>query len=436
MRGKFKKKVSDIHQIKNKLMQWANQFEEVVWLDSNAYPQIQNKYEAILAVDADQFFQSNSKEALSELKEYRKNNKDWLFGYISYDAGSVSNHDKKKNKHTDLLQFSKLHFFYPQKIFFLKKDEIEIHYSQNKQQEMETDWKTINEIVVQESCQKKINLQFKPRLSKQAYLDKVKKIKAYIDQGKITEINFCQEFYTHAKLQSPLTIYQNLNKISKTPFAAYLRIGENYVMCASPERYLSHTDGEIKAQPIKGTAKRKKNLLKDNEFRLALENNEKEVLENVFATEMIVSELHEVAQEGSVQITELAKAYTFEQVHQLISTIVCQLRPELEAVDAIIATYPMGSMTGIPKEKSLTIINELENFPRGLYSGSIGYFSPSNDFDFNVVIRSILYNATTNYVSFAAGGAITALSDPKKEYDECRLKVKAMAEVLGNIVDK
>lgn len=433
MRVKLEMEVNDSHQIKSKLIQWADQFEEVVWLDSNDYPNSHNNYQAILAVEAERFFRTDSIKALDELKEYRKTNKDWLFGYLSYDAANLG--VTQTNQKSDLLQFSKLNFFHPRKIFILKKNRIEIHYSSEKQDEIEKDWNSINEIIPKKTSHKKLNLDVKARLSKQDYLDKVKTIKSYIDQGKITEINFCQEFYTQANLEHPLAVYQHLNKISKTPFAAYLRLNDKYVMCASPERYLGHTGGEIKAQPIKGTAKRKKKELEDQQFRIALENNEKEVLENTIATEMIVNELYAIAEEGSVQVTELSKAYTFEQVHQLISTIVCQLHPKLEAIDAIIATYPMGSMTGIPKESSLSIIDEIENFNRSLYSGSIGYFAPNDDFDFNVVIRSILYNATTNYVSFAAGGAITALSDPEKEYEECMVKVKAMAEVLGNIVD-
>src|SRR5690625_7331347 len=160
-----------------------------------------------------------------------------------------------------------------------------------------------------------------------------------------------------------------------------------YSICATPERYISNTNGEIKSQPIKGTAKRKNNILEDRKARMALEKDEKEVLENTITTEMIVDELYAIAEEGRVQVTELYKVYTFEQVNKLISTIICQLNPELDAVDVIKATYPMGSMTGIPKMNSLAIIDEIENFHRGLYSGSIGYFAPNGDFDFNVVIR-------------------------------------------------
>lgn len=436
MRVKHEINVTDIHSIKEQLLQWADSFEQVVWLDSNAYPNNDNKYEAVLAVDADRIFQTDSKEGLNELKEYRKSNKDWLFGYLSFDAGRTINSTKENNRASDSLQFSKLSFFHPKKVFLLKEGSVEIHYSSDIENEIETDWKVIRELAVEEIPLVFPDLKINARLSKQEYFDKFQKIQAYIEQGEISEINFCQEFYASATLENPLAVYQHLNEISKPPFAAYLRMNDKYVLCASPERYLSNTNGKLKTQPIKGTAKRKENIEEDELARKALEEDRKEILENTITTEMIVEELQAIAKKGSVQITELCKTYTFKQVHQLISTIVCDLKPELHPVDAISGTYPMGSMTGIPKENSLAIIEELENFNRSLYSGSIGYFTPKDDFDFNVVIRSILYNAKNKYVSFSAGGAITALANPESEYKECLVKVKAMEEVLGSIVGK
>lgn len=436
MRVKHEINVTDIHSIKEQLLQWADSFEQVVWLDSNAYPNNDNKYEAVLAVDADRIFQTDSKEGLNELKEYRKSNKDWLFGYLSFDAGRTINSTKENNRASDSLQFSKLSFFHPKKVFLLKEGSVEIHYSSDIENEIETDWKVIRELAVEEIPLVFPDLKINARLSKQEYFDKFQKIQAYIEQGEISEINFCQEFYASATLENPLAVYQHLNEISKPPFAAYLRMNDKYVLCASPERYLSNTNGKLKTQPIKGTAKRKENVEEDELARKALEEDRKEILENTITTEMIVEELQAIAKKGSVQITELCKTYTFKQVHQLISTIVCDLKPELHPVDAISGTYPMGSMTGIPKENSLAIIEELENFNRSLYSGSIGYFTPKDDFDFNVVIRSILYNAKNKYVSFSAGGAITALANPESEYKECLVKVKAMEEVLGSIVGK
>jgi para-aminobenzoate synthetase component 1 len=142
------------------------------------------------------------------------------------------------------------------------------------------------------------------------------------------------------------------------------------------------------------------------------------------------NDLSRTADKGSVRVTELCAIYSFQQVHQMISTITSTLRSDYSAIDVLKTTFPMGSMTGAPKVSALKIIEDIEESKRGLYSGAVGYFSPEGDFDFNVVIRSILYNQEKKYVSFSVGSAITSLSIPEKEYEECMLKAKAMFEVL------
>ena len=148
-------------------------------------------------------------------------------------------------------------------------------------------------------------------------------------------------------------------------------------------------------------------------------------------TDLVRNDLSRVAKKGTVAVQELCKIYTFEQVHQMISTITCEVPESIHPVEIIKKTYPMGSMTGAPKVSAMKIIEKLEDARRGAYSGAVGYFTPSGDFDFNVVIRSILYNAATQYVSFSVGGAITAKSIPEAEYQECLLKAKAMRQVLA-----
>lgn len=146
--------------------------------------------------------------------------------------------------------------------------------------------------------------------------------------------------------------------------------------------------------------------------------------------DLVRNDLSKTATKGSVQVKELCKVYTFPQVHQMISTVVSEVEEHMSPVEIIKTTFPMGSMTGAPKISAMQIIENLEDAKRGLYSGAVGYFTPNGDFDFNVVIRSILYNKTKRYVSYSVGGAITAKSDPLKEYEECLIKAKAMREVL------
>ena len=184
------------------------------------------------------------------------------------------------------------------------------------------------------------------------------------------------------------------------------------------------------SQPIKGTAKRALDKGEDQALIKNLSEDIKERSENVMIVDLVRNDLSKTATKGSVQVEELCKVYTFDQVHQMISTVTSQVHQSTHPVDIIKTTFPMGSMTGAPKISAMQIIEALEETKRGLYSGSVGYFSPDNDFDFNVVIRSILYNDTNKYVSYSVGGAITAKSDPLKEYEECLIKAKAMRDVL------
>ena len=204
------------------------------------------------------------------------------------------------------------------------------------------------------------------------------------------------------------------------------------MLSASPERYLKKSGNTIISQPIKGTAKRSKNKTEDAQLKTELENNTKERSENIMIVDLVRNDLSQTAIKGSVKVEELCKVYTFNQVHQMISTITSQIETTTHPIEVIKTTFPMGSMTGAPKISAMNIIEQLEETKRGLYSGAVGYFSPTGDFDFNVIIRSILYNATNKYVSYSVGSAITAKSDPQSEYEECLIKAKAMCEVLEN----
>ena len=160
--------------------------------------------------------------------------------------------------------------------------------------------------------------------------------------------------------------------------------------------------------------------------------DEKERSENIMIVDLVRNDLAKTALKGTVKVEELCKVYTFDQVHQMISTVTSRVDTETHPVDILKTTFPMGSMTGAPKISAMNIIEQLEETKRGLYSGAVGYISPKQDFDFNVVIRSILYNASKQYASFSVGSAITAKSNPQAEYEECLLKAKAMRQVLEN----
>jgi para-aminobenzoate synthetase component I len=253
---------------------------------------------------------------------------------------------------------------------------------------------------------------------------------SHINRGDIYEANFCMEFFAEKAFINPVEVFKKLDTISDAPFAAFFKNNQHYLLSASPERYLRKEGTKIISQPIKGTSKRFDDEKLDLQSKINLQNDPKERSENIMIVDLVRNDLSHSASKGSVQVEEFCEVYTFKQVHQMISTVVCEVDFSTSLVEIIKSTFPMGSMTGAPKISAMQIIEDLEETKRGLYSGTVGYFTPNNDFDFNVVIRSILYNSQNNYVSFSVGSAITALSEPEKEYEECLLKAKAMFNVL------
>ncbi|MBR9914026.1 MAG: aminodeoxychorismate synthase component I [Algicola sp.] len=412
------------------MLSWSQQFDEVVWLDSNDHKQEFSAYDAVLAVDALTVFQTDYFDAFQQLQEYQSSVNDWIFGYLSYDL--KNDIEQLSSNNFDGLGFPELFFFQPKKVFLLKGHVLETQYLNFVSDELDEDFKSIAEEVLAETVIRQEPIKIKLRIHKDDYFNKVLQMLAHIHRGDIYEANFCQEFYVENTHIHPLDTYHKLNSISKPPFATFMRIYDKYLMSASPERYIKKSGLDITSQPIKGTAKRSEHEQEDARLKQQLSEDAKERSENVMIVDLVRNDLSKTAVKGSVNVKELCKVYTFEQVHQMISTVTSKVEETTHPVAIIKSTFPMGSMTGAPKISAMKIIEDLEETKRGLYSGAVGYFSPNNDFDFNVVIRSILYNATNAYVSYSVGGAITAKSDPNKEYEECLVKAKAMREVLEN----
>ncbi|MBE9490266.1 MAG: anthranilate synthase component I family protein [Bacteroidetes bacterium] len=384
----------------------------------------------MLAVDALTSVQTDYEEAFDKLKEYQSTTNDWIFGYLSYEL--KNDIENLHSNNFDGLQFPELYFFQPKKLFLFKDNKVEIRYLKCVVDELETDLLLIQQINELTNQPLGNGIKIKLRIHKDDYFEKVNRILSHIHRGDIYEANFCQEFYAEGTSINPIETYKKLNAISKPPFATFLKLNDKYLMSASPERYLKREDNTVVSQPIKGTAKRSTNAEEDLKLKQDLFKDEKERSENIMIVDLVRNDLSKTAIEGSVQVQELCKVYSFEQVHQMVSTIVSKVDDSMHSVDVLKRTFPMGSMTGAPKISAMKIIEKLEETKRGLYSGTVGYFEPNGDFDFNVVIRSILYNQANNYVSYSVGGAITSKSDPLKEYEECLIKAKAMREVLEN----
>jgi para-aminobenzoate synthetase component 1 len=424
--------LQDPNLFKQQLLQWAQQFREITFLESNNYNQRYTSYSAVLAVDALTLVQTDYSNAFEDLNTYQQTTKDWLFGYLCYDLKNDT--EVLYSANSDGLQFPDLFFFQPKKLFLLKGNQLEVQYLAMCDDEIDYDIKEITNLELQDSKISRSEFSIRQKISKENYLAKTGIMLDHIYRGDIYEANFCMEFFAENAIIDPLETYIKLNSISEPPFAAYFKNHRQYVLCASPERYLRKDGGKIISQPIKGTAKRSPIAAEDKTLQQKLSLNEKERAENIMIVDLVRNDLSHTAGKASVKVEELCGAYTFKQVHHLVSTVVSHVDVEHSAVDVIKTTFPMGSMTGAPKISAMKIIEDLEETKRGLYSGAIGYFTPNGDFDFNVVIRSILYNETNNYVSFSVGSAITAEAIPEKEYEECLLKAHAMRVVLeGNL---
>jgi len=434
LRTKKKISINKEQLFKSQLFKWAKQFETTVWLDSNNYKQNYTSFNGVLAVEEFTSIKTDYKNAFEELKEYQSYTKDYIFGYISYDV--KNDVENLSSKNYDGLGFADLFFFQPQKLIFIYDDCVEFHYLNMLEDEIEEDFNAISRIVFsnENKNEKTTEVKIKLRIHKDEYYQKVTKLLEHIHEGDIYEANFCQEFYAEDIEINPFKIYEELNKISDSPFATFLKVDEHYLLSASPERYIKKEGAKIISQPIKGTAKRYVNKVEDEKEVFNLVRDDKERAENIMIVDLVRNDLSKSAKKGSVKVEELCKVYSFKQVHQLISTIVSEVDNSVHPIDILKDTFPMGSMTGAPKVSAMEIIEELEESKRGLYSGTVGYFTPNGDFDFNVIIRSILYNKKNKYVSFSVGGAITAKSSPEKEYEECLLKAKAMKYVLLNAI--
>jgi len=406
---KFCYTISDRLRLEKRLLTYFKEKKNVVFLNSNNADKIN-----LFAV-------SNSNEVSV---------KGWKFGFITYDYKNQI--EALSSKHFDGIKFPEKHFFTPQILFKISEREVEILYDKTlfSASEIAIIVSEIDAVSVLES--KLQTVKVVPRITKETYLKNVKILKQHIQLGDIYEVNFCQEYFAEEVAINPIDIYLALNKKSPTPFSCFVKSDNKYLMSATPERFIHKSGDKIISQPIKGTIKRGENENEDEQLKKELFNDVKERSENVMIVDLVRNDISKIANRGSVNVDELCGIYTFPQVHQMISTVSGKVKNSVPFDEIIKATFPMGSMTGAPKIKAMELVEEYEKTKRGLYAGTVGYINPAGDFDFNVVIRSLQYNKNDKYLSFIVGGAITALSDPEKEYDECLLKAKAMLEVLGN----
>lgn len=419
--------IDNLQDLRENLSVIARDFEYSCILDSNSDSHLFTEKNAFSKFDIIAGFarQSHTRiiSDIKELEEFQGKQENWYLGFFTYDLKNAI--EKLHSKNNDHMGWPTLMFFSPEILILVKNNRLELTIAPS----FDRSYKILERLNYQHIFQKgDLPSNLRPRFSKTEYLSRVKHIQELIHRGDIYETNFCQEFFSYSNFD-PYSGFIDLNKNLPSPFSAFFRKDRKYLLCASPERFLCKQGDLLISQPIKGTVRRGTSPEEDKVLKSKLSNSLKERSENVMIVDLVRNDLSKIAQPGSVKVSELCGIYTFPRVHQMISTV--EAKPKKHSLAEIIrATFPMGSMTGAPKIEAMRIIDRFEIVRRGLYSGSVGYMDPDGNFDFNVVIRSLQYNADNQYLSYFAGSAITALSDPENEYEECLLKVYGMNESL------
>lgn len=406
--------------IKNNFISFAHRYKSCILLDSSQFysekdleqKKYHHSYDWIIGAGNNV---EKSDSAFSLLQKIDAENNAWRFVGLAYDSKNEIEQLYSQNK--DITQFPTAFALFP---------DIVITYRSATQEMIVYKYQFEEDIFAlppSENIESKIaKVQFTPTITKEEYIQKLHEIKYHLLRGDIYEINFCQEFAAENAELNPYQTFKKLNAISPMPFSSFFKLEDKYVLSASPERFIKKEGNRLISQPMKGTLKRSKNKEEDAQLAHQLKNSLKDQTENVMIVDLVRNDLSRLAERGTVNVDELFEVYQFPNIYQMISTISCQINENTTFTDIIKATFPMGSMTGAPKISAMQLSEKLESFKRSWYSGTLGYITPENDFDFSVLIRSVFYNEALKTVNFAVGGAITIASDAEAEYEECMLK--------------
>lgn len=391
-----------------------------------------NDGSGLLAFGDGEKLQCSYSGSIDHIRSFTERNKGkYIFGYIGYDVKNDIENLQSENE--DYKGFPDVFLWVPECVVSMNSENLEFLQGEKSSEHFEF----LNYFLEEETDENfhPYSLDFRPVTPKDSYLKAVEKIKEHIQKGDIYEANYCQEMVAeNVQLNFALDAYFKLNRITKAPFSSFLQFDHYSIFCGSPERYIRKQGSKLISQPIKGTARRSLNVQEDEKLKADLLADQKERSENVMIVDLVRNDLSRIAKKNTVNVSELFGIYSFETVHQMISTIECELGDDIHFADVLKATFPMGSMTGAPKLRAMEIIEEYEDFKRGIYSGTIGYITPKGDFDFNVVIRSLFYNGKKERLTCAVGSAITIHSDPEKEYEECLTKVQRILDGMNEAI--
>lgn len=349
---------------------------------------------------------------------------EWVVGGLAYDVKNRLEH--LHSQQPDYFGAPDVFFFKPSLLFLLKGQTLTIWCEGSA------------DVVFRELCSATpsqgqgvvMKQPMQPLVTREAYLERVAAIQEHILDGDVYELNYCQAFIGEADISDPCGLFFHIAGQHQAPFSCYVRHDAFHLLSASPERFLCRRGGRVIAQPIKGTRRRGADAEQDRILREELIHSEKDRAENVMIVDLMRNDLSRFCRAGSVKVDELFGIYTFAKVIHMISTISGEVKGPVSFGEIVRCAFPMGSMTGAPKVRSMQLIDEYECFRRSWFSGAFGYIAPSGDFDFNVVIRSLLYNDSTNTLLAPVGGAIVYDSDPNDEYAETLVKIQPVLNLI------
>jgi len=364
---------------------------------------------------------------LEAFETFSKVGDSWTFGWLGYDLKNEI--EQLETRKPSPLGHPVLAWWEPEIAIRFSDSAVEILSGDNDDPRM---IEALASIKRESNLEEEIRGELVWSWEKTNYLKAFDEVKRLIQQGDVYELNLCMPLKGRADANASWPLFRRLQSLTQAPFSAYLQCGSYRIMSGSPERFLKKEAGRLVSQPIKGTVRRGDTPEEDRALVQALQRSEKERAENVMIVDLVRNDLSRVAEKATVEVTSLCSISSIETVHQMVSTIECSISPEKGLSDILCATFPMGSMTGAPKISAMKHIDRLELEGRGTYSGSIGYISPTGDFDFNVLIRSLFHNSMSEVLMSNVGGAITSLSDPEQEYQECHLKADAIFKTVND----
>ncbi len=419
-------RIQNPKQLKLQIVHWLNQFTICSFFDNHAYQHGEHQFE--LLASAGVVADTSNNDTLFTLDNWLEERNDWIFGHLNYTLKNQLFRGFTSCQNATI-EFPDFYFFQPEIVCTLEEDILSIHSANILPDEV---FNQIQAIAVHNERPPQLAVHFHPRMSKETYCGVIEQLLGHINRGDCYEMNFCTEWIAQQAQIDPVTIYATLSNISPSPFGAFYKLEDKYLLCSSPERFLLKKGNQIFSSPIKGTIARNKQIpAVDEALKQTLFQSSKERSENVMIVDLVRNDFSRICKAGTVRVSELFGIYSYPQVHQMISTITGELKPNICFNDILKATFPMGSMTGAPKERVMQLTEQYENFTRGIYAGSVGYFTPEKDFDFNVVIRSLQYDAQQQLLSYAVGSGITAGSVPEQEYNECLLKASAILTLFN-----